>query len=213
MYYIVYKVTNQINGKIYIGTHKTKDLNDGYMGSGKYLKHSQAKHGIENFSKEILFVYDEPEPMYAKEAELVNEDFLAEENTYNIKKGGNGGFDYLNSDKCLNSTHTTEHIAYLNTCRKKKYPKGTFYGKNHTNESKRKIGLVQAGNKHFLGNKHSEETKQRIGKANSNHQKGEGNSQYGTRWIHSLELKSSKRIKKDEELPEGWAEGRKINFK
>lgn len=34
MYYI-YRITNKVNGKTYIGQHKYKDLNDGYMGSGK----------------------------------------------------------------------------------------------------------------------------------------------------------------------------------
>lgn len=45
-----------------------------------------------------------------------------------------------------------------------------------------------------------------------NHQKGEKNSQYGTRWIHNMELKVSKRIDKEDLLPEGWSEGRVIDF-
>jgi len=44
------------------------------------------------------------------------------------------------------------------------------------------------------------------------HQKGEKNSQYGTRWIHNLELKVSSRVKKDCPLPDGWNEGRVIDF-
>jgi hypothetical protein len=31
-------------------------------------------------------------------------------------------------------------------------------------------------------------------------------------WIHNLELKQSKRIKKDSEIPEGWLKGRKMKF-
>lgn len=46
----------------------------------------------------------------------------------------------------------------------------------------------------------------------SKQQRGSGNSQYGSRWVHSLDLKVSKKIKKCDPLPLGWHEGRKIHF-
>ena len=117
MYYLIYKITNQIDGKFYIGSHKTKNLDDNYMGSGKYLIRAQQKYGIENFKKEILFVFDTAEEMYAKEAEIVNEDFLATENTYNLKVGGFGGWDYINNDELLR----------INKNKKARYKSGLFY--------------------------------------------------------------------------------------
>jgi len=75
-WYTIYRITNNADGKIYIGKHKTSDLYDGYMGSGTILREVQAQHGMQNFKKEILHFLQDETQMNAKEAELVNGEFI-----------------------------------------------------------------------------------------------------------------------------------------
>jgi len=204
MYYLIYKTTNNITGKFYIGTHKTNNKNDSYMGSGKYLNYAIMKYGIENFTKEILFEYDNPEEMFIKEAEIVDEDFLASENTYNLKKGGHGGFDYINSSgKRFIHTPTVEmnklavsrlknicsdknSEEYKNFCKTRNtIPSYGFKGKSHTEDTKEKLSLSLKGK--LIGNL---------------------NSQYGTMWITNGVV--NKKIQKDSIIPLGWNKGRKL---
>lgn len=226
IYYTIYKVTNEINGKIYIGSHKTKDLNDNYMGSGKYLKYAQEKHGIENFTKEILYVFDTPEQMYAKEAELVNEDFIAESNTYNLKVGGFGGWDYINSNEELvkkrdKYKNKLAGRTSANKALEKKY--GSNWKQAISKKGQDRLKITLENNPTFLkdrarpqhgennpmyGKKHSTFSKQQMSKNTS----GKNNPCYGKRWIHCLNEKKSKMIQKDDPLPLGWIEGRKIKF-
>lgn len=103
MKYIVYKTTNLINGKIYVGVHRTNpDIFDGYIGCGvthkdrkkkaKGFPKAVAKYGYKNFKRETLFIYpDTQEGMkaaYAKEAEIVTKDFIKRKDTYNLTVGG-----------------------------------------------------------------------------------------------------------------------------
>ena len=41
--FTIYKTTNLINGRFYVGMHKTNDLDDGYMGSGKMIQRAIKK--------------------------------------------------------------------------------------------------------------------------------------------------------------------------
>lgn len=94
MYYIVYKTTNLVNNKFYIGAHRTNNLNDSYLGSGVALKNAIKKYGIENFVREILYIAVNESDMFFMEEKLILENMG--ENCYNMMPGGKGGFDHIN---------------------------------------------------------------------------------------------------------------------
>jgi len=92
----LYQITNLINNKIYIGVHRTDNIDDGYMGSGTVIKHAIQKYSIENFKKDILEFFDTYEEALLAEKSIVTDKFLLREDVYNLRRGGFGGFDYIN---------------------------------------------------------------------------------------------------------------------
>lgn len=100
MYYYLYKTTNLVTGKFYIGVHKTeKEFDDKYYGSGLYIQRAIKKFGKENFKIEVIQYCDSEEEAYSLEKEIVNEEFIKREDTYNMKIGGKGGWPVAGSDE------------------------------------------------------------------------------------------------------------------
>lgn len=135
MYYTFYKITNNINGKIYYGVHRTKNLSDGYMGSGTLLKRSQKKHGIQNFTKEILEIYDNCEDMFEMESVVVTEDFVKKKDNYNLAVGGLVPVKDYKDTKYYSSGKHKENAQYarelaLIANQKKKEQRMNAYDKN-----------------------------------------------------------------------------------
>jgi len=179
--------------------HQTKNLDDGYMGSGKLIKKAIQKYSIENFTKEILHVFDNEEDMKNKEKELV----VINEMSYNLCDGGHGGFGYINRTG-LSNLHNQASLG--GKAAAKLHPQGTFGGKKHTEETKQKISIIKKNNKAFLGKKHTEETKQKMRDSRKFKNIGITNSQYGSYWI--TDGFNNKKVS-DNHIPDGWIKGRK----
>lgn len=118
-YYYVYKIVNEVNGKEYIGFHSTNDLDDGYMGSGKLIKAAIEKYGIDKFRKEIIQMFDNREDAEQLERELVNEDYVNRDDTYNISLGGNVCILFGEDNGFYGKHHSDDARKHMSESKKK----------------------------------------------------------------------------------------------
>ena len=96
-YYGLYKITNLLNGKMYIGQHITANLDDGYMGSGVLIRRAVKKYGVENFRKEWLMFCEDEEELNYMERVFVDQTWIDRSDTYNMVLGGGCGWSFVNS--------------------------------------------------------------------------------------------------------------------
>jgi len=108
-YYTIYKITNILNGKFYIGQHQTKDTNDLYMGSGTSIVNAVSKYGRNNFSKEILYIFESFDEMNVKEIEIVTDALVKNPLCYNQVPGG----QFVNLGGKQTSKRSPEHCKKL----------------------------------------------------------------------------------------------------
>jgi group I intron endonuclease len=191
-HHFLYRTTNLINGRYYIGMHSTNLLEDNYVGSGRRLWHEIRKYGRQNFRFEILEFFNSREELALKEKEVVSLQEIAKEKCMNLKVGGLGGFPPNAKD------------AFREKLKDPEYRK-EFLRKTGSSETLKKLhreGKVKYDT--FTGKKHKPESIQKMKDTKKGQGKGEANSQFGTFWI--TDGKTNK--KTNFEIPEGWYKGR-----
>lgn len=149
MFYI-YRITNLISGKTYIGQHKfSLDKNDGYMGSGRLIKQAFKKYGEENFKKEILEV-----ALSKFEVNILEKYYIAKERTkgkaeYNIANGGEGPMcGKLHSPEVctkMSKAAIGKYCGKNNPMYGRRGKDNPNFGKHHSPETCKKISEAMSG--------------------------------------------------------------------
>ena len=211
----IYKITCLVTNRYYIGMHSTNNMDDGYMGSGKRLRHSIRKYGKDNHIKEMLEFFDNRENLAKRETEVVNHNLIKEELCMNLTTGGLGaGF--------MNEEHMLKCSKAGNKAFKDKLKNDLVFreniSKNRSKLSKQAIcdGTIISINDRYnwVGKKHSEESKNKMSESSKGFNIGENNSQYGTCWVTKEGI--NKKIKKEIlelYLKDGWFNGRFTELK
>jgi hypothetical protein len=230
-YNYVYKITNLINKKEYIGVHRTNNIEDGYMGSGTYIKRSVKKYGLTNFKKEIIAFFNTYKEALELEKQLVTEEYINSINTYNIKEGGYGNAkwskEFLKTlsksakKRWENPEYRQKMIESFNTLKSKKNrSKGIKnWIKNNPIRHKEKMlkinknteKIKKTASKH-RGAKRSLQACKNVSigllkKIQTDPNYALAASGKGKRYIYNPLTKETKRVEKESLLPKGWVPG------
>jgi group I intron endonuclease len=138
----IYKITNKINNKIYIGKRTSKRKN--YWGSGKLIKQAIRKYGVENFINEII-EYCADEKILC-EREIFWIEYFNSRNRdigYNITKGGDGN----NTSKYwLKREFTLEHRKNISKHHADvSGEKNPMFGRTHKDSVKENLRKLKTG--------------------------------------------------------------------
>lgn len=126
-YRYIYKITcteGSFKGKFYFGQHTTKNLDDGYKGSGKLLSVYYKKYPNE-YIKEIIAFYNSQEELNKAEYEIIH--------------------PWLGKKECINLTDGGHHGQTLMTEETKQKISNSNKGKSKSEDHRRKLSEAKKG--------------------------------------------------------------------
>jgi group I intron endonuclease len=147
----IYKTTNLLKGKIYIG-QKTGVFDPLYYGSGLNLNRAIRKYGEKNFNISVIGFAETKSELNLLEIHFIAEyrKIYGKENVYNIADGGSGGHTWQGEHPWKGRRHTKKSKDMMSKARK---------GVSFSEEHKAKIANALTGKPSgMLGKKHSRET-------------------------------------------------------
>jgi group I intron endonuclease len=170
---IIYKTTNLINGKIYVG--QSKHNNKHYYGSGTYIKLAMKKYGKENFKKEVIEECTSYEQMNERELYWIKTLNAIDRNIgYNVKTDTCGIYttESRKAQGCKGHTEETKQkiskalTNYNRTAEHQQVLTNALSNKDLsyiTDEYRNKMSKSTSGEKNGnYGNTHSAETRKKI---------------------------------------------------
>jgi hypothetical protein len=213
-HHIFYKMTNLINDKFYYGMHSCHcddHSNCKYKGSGTRLWYSKQKYGIKNFHIEHLKFFATRKELAQFEKEFVTLDFIKSNQPLcmNIKEGGEGGWEFIHDNDELEKEIASKGGKII----QEKYRNNPIFKEERDKITGNTFKKLWKEGKltycDWTGKSHKQESKDKIGLANSISQKGEKNSQFGSKWINNgTDIKKINSTQLETYLQNGWKLGR-----
>lgn len=173
--YCIYKITNQINGKAYIGFTKnfTKRMyghqNTAQKGVGQAIHAAIRKYGWDNFSKEELYCSTNKQHTLDMEDVFINIHETKGIKGYNVRRGGQSGppkGKWSAESRAKNSASKMGHSVSATTREKLRLAnKGKYFGHNRGNSKLMSQEVRDKARQTNIGSMHSEEHKSKISSA------------------------------------------------
>ena len=177
---IIYKITNQINGKLYVGQaagtlkgRKYHHIRDALVNNSKCAIHNAIrKYGVENFKFKTLFICDSKADMNKKEKETIKTMKSKRPIGYNLTDGGEGAFGYKHTEESKIKISAANKGRKMSKEEKERRKKTHSHAKMSEElketlrklSKKRKMTAEQKVIMSRLGKKHSAETKAKMSK-------------------------------------------------
>lgn len=202
----IYKITNKLNNKIYIGKREKPYFDKNYWGSGKYLINAYKKYGKENFIREIICWCPTKEILWEKEKYYIKKYNTQDKNIgYNIGRGGEGGqphtLEWREKHSGAGNGRYGKPVSLETRQKISEKNLGRGLGVKNPNKGrpgkKKPAGFGAKVSKALTGRKFSAETIEKMSQR-----------QKGYIWINNGSINS--KVPGDLKIPNGWVKGQLV---